>query len=895
MHRGNCSMQTALSHPCDIVLRDGSTLEIRPATLADAPAVLALFQRLSPESVYKRFGAAHRPTSTDAARVCGTNGNDAALVAERAGSIVAAVQYCRDPQKPDRAEVAFTVADEFQGLGIGTRMLERLAAIARERGLAWFDAYVLGTNRQMLRLFADSGFTLAQDSERGAVQVMLSLAETAAHEERAAARAAISAAASLRPFFEPRTVAVVGAGRTRGGIGAEIFHNLIAGGFRGNLYPVNSAAVTVEEHPAYPSVTAIAEAVDLAIIAVPAACVDDVVDDCIRKGVRGIVVISAGFSEAGPEGRARERALVDKVRSAGIRMVGPNCMGVVNTNACVRLNATFAPVSPVAGRVAFSSQSGALGLAILDYARSLNLGVSTFVSVGNKADVSSNDLIQYWSEDPGTDVILLYLESFGNPRKFTQIARRVARRKPIVAVKAGRSNAGARAAASHTGALAASDTIVDALFGQAGVIRTDTLEELFEVAMLLAHQPLPAGGRVAVLTNAGGPGILAADACEAAGLTLPVLTESTAASLRAFLPAAASVANPVDVLATASADDYRRAIPLLLADPQVDSLIVIFTPPLVTHADDVARAIVETTRRAHKPVLATFLTAKGAPASLSPVPCYTFPESAARALARAARYARWRATPPGACRLFADIRPSEARAIVARALSAGGGWLNASEAAALLDAVGITTTWTVAAAHIEAAVEAARQIGFPVVLKAAGPTLLHKTEARAVAIGLANEDAVRRAYADFVARLGDALTGVVVQPMISNGTEMFVGATLDPTFGHVVMCGGGGTRLELLKDVACGLHPLTDATAQEMLDSLRSIQLLRGFRGAPHGDEAALRELMLRLSALLDVCPEVVEIDLNPVIVLSSGIQAVDVRVRVSREEPRPPSRRVEY
>ena len=895
MHRAKYRMQAAAAAPCDIVLRDGSTLHVRPAAPGDAEAVFALFLRLSPESAYNRFAAAHRPTPADALQVCGAIDRTVALVAERAGAIVAAVQYCLDPSHPDRAEVAFTVADDFQGLGIGTRLLERLAAVARDRGIAWFDAYVLGDNRRMLQLFADSGFTLAKEIEGGATHVVLSLDDTVLHEERSARRAAVSAAASLRPFFEPRTVAVVGAGRTRGGIGAEIFHNLAAGGFRGLVFPVNASAAYVEGIAAYPTVSAIPQSVDLAVIAVPAACVDAVVDDCIRKKVRAIVVITAGFGETGTAGRAREAALLDKVRAAGMRMIGPNCMGVVNADPAVRLNATFAPSSPPPGRVAFSSQSGALGLAILEYARRLNLGISTFASIGNKADVSSNDLIQYWADDPRTDVILLYLESFGNPRKFSQIARRVARRKPIVAVKAGRSRSGTRAAASHTGALAASDTAVDALFRQAGVIRTDTLEELFDVAMLLAHQPVPAGSRVAVLTNAGGPAILAADACEASGLTLPALAGQTIAALRAFLPQAASVGNPVDMLATASADHYRRAIPLLLADPAVDSLIVIFIPPLVTDTSDVAEAIVETTRRAAKPVLATFLGAIGASEALAPVPCFTFPEAAARALARAAAYGRWKTKPSGTVVTFTDCRTEDARAVIGRALPAGGGWLAPDDAQALVAAFGIPAVHTVVVDNEEAAVRAARGVGFPVVLKGTGPALLHKTESRAVALELTDEDAVRRAHADLVARLGTALTGVLVQPMVAPGTEMFVGATLDPTFGHIVLCGSGGTLLELVNDVACGLHPLTDTSAQEMLDAIRGVALVRGFRGAPRGDEAALHDLLLRVSALLAACPEISEMDLNPVIVHPTGLQAVDVRVRIAAPHVGAATRRVEY
>jgi acetyl coenzyme A synthetase (ADP forming)-like protein len=395
----------------------------------------------------------------------------------------------------------------------------------------------------------------------------------------------------MKHFFEPKVVAVVGASRERGKIGAEILHNLIDGDFTGRLVAIHPSASSVQGVAAYPRVTAVPEAVDLAVITVPCAHVSDVVDDCIVQGVSALVIISAGFGETGPAGRALEREILEKVRRAGIRMIGPNCMGIINTNPDVRLNATFSPVTPIEGRVAFSTQSGALGLAILDYVQQLHLGISTFVSVGNKADVSGNDLIQYWADDPRTDVILLYLESFGNPRRFAQIARRVARKKPIVAVKSGRSRAGARAASSHTGALATSDSVVDALFRQAGIIRTTTLEELFDAATLLAHQPLPAGARVAILSNAGGPAILAADACEAQGLVLSSFSDATAVELRRFLPSAASIGNPVDMLASATAEHYGRAMSVLLADANVDSVLAIYIPPLVTQPHEVARSV----------------------------------------------------------------------------------------------------------------------------------------------------------------------------------------------------------------------------------------------------------------------------------------------------------------
>ena len=683
---------------------------------------------------------------------------------------------------------------------------------------------------------------------------------------------------SLRPVFEPRTVAVIGASRHRGSIGAEIFHNLSAGGFTGKALPVNPHAAEVGGVPAYRSVRDVPGHVDLAVVAVPAAAVVDVVDDCIAKRVGAIVVISAGFGETGEQGRTVELALRERVRAAGIRMIGPNCMGVVNTDPAFHLNASFSPTFPPEGQIAFSSQSGALGLAILEYAQQLNLGLSTFASVGNKADVSANDLLEYWEHDERTRVILLYLESFGNPRRFREIAQRVTREKPIVAVKAGRSSSGARAACSHTGALAASDTVVDALFRDSGVIRTETLEELFDVAALLAHQPLPAGRRVAILTNAGGPGILAADACEGFGLAVPPLDPSTVTALREFLPAAASISNPVDMLATASAGDYARAIPLLLHDPGIDSLLTIFIPPLVTNSEDAARAIAAQARHATKPVLATFFGAAGVPEILSPVPCYTFPESAARALAHAADYASRRQTPIGIVPAFPDIDRNEARAIVQRAQQTGGGWLSPLACEAILRAVGIPAAATHVARNVVEACALAREVGYPVVLKGSGPEILHKTEAHAVRTGLQDSEEVAAAYRSLSSH--PLVRQVLVQPM-ARGVEMFVGASFDPKFGHAIVCGSGGTLVELMHDTSCRLAPLTEVAAREMLNDLRGTRLLRGFRGAPPADEAGLLDILLRVSALLETCPEIEELDLNPVLVSTDGAVAVDARVRI--------------
>jgi acyl-CoA synthetase (NDP forming) len=571
-------------------------------------------------------------------------------------------------------------------------------------------------------------------------------------------------------------------------------------------------------------------------------------------------------------------------------------MGLLNTDPAVRLNATFSPVYPPAGGVAMSTQSGALGLAILDYAKRLNIGISSFVSVGNKPDVSGNDLIQYWAEDPRTSVILLYLESFGNPKKFSEIARRVARTKPIVAVKAGRSSAGSRAASSHTGALASSDVVVDALFRQAGVIRTARLEELFDAAALLANQPVPRGRRVAVVTNAGGPGILAADACEAHGLVLPVLEDQTREELRSFLPAAASVANPVDMLASAPPDHYRRALSAILRDPSVDSVIAIFIPPLVTEPIDVAAAILEAARVTRdKPVLGVFMRAEGAPPTLAPIPCYAFPESAALALARVTTYGEWLAKPAEAPPVLPNFDHARVRQIVDAVVTRGGGWTTADEVAQLLSAAGIESAAARVADDLDGALRAAAAIGYPVALKALGPALVHKTERRAVALNLATGREVTTAYEDFNARLGTDMTAVLVQQMVPKGVEMIVGAIHDPLFGPVIACGTGGVLVDVLADTAFRLHPLTASDAHEMIGDLRGARLLRGYRGAPPADERALQDVVLRVSALVDAAPEIQELDLNPVIVLPTAARVADARIRIASTHPLRSGRRVEY
>jgi acetyl coenzyme A synthetase (ADP forming)-like protein len=879
---------------CDVVLRDGTTVHLRPLAASDATALDRFYAGLSEDSVQFRFfgqGGGRRALQ----RLLSADGStEFALIAECSGTIVALAQYARDTKDASRAEAAFLVADAMQGRGIGTRLLEQLAEHARERGVSTFHADVLGSNSRMLQVFVDSGFDVRSRTEHGVIEVVFPLAETAAFAERVAQRATVAARASLHPFFEPASVAVVGAKRSHAGVGAAILENLRTTGFAGRIVPIHPAAHELQGLAAFQRLTDVPGAVDLVVIVVPAVAVESVVRDAIAKGVKALVVISAGFAETGATGRRLEEDLLALVRSAGVRMIGPNCMGLLNADPAVMLNATFAPVFPPSGHVAFSTQSGALGLAILEYAKRVNLGLSTFASIGNKADVSSNDLIQYWSDDPQTRVILLYLESFGNPRKFAQLARDVGRRKPIVAVKAGRSRAGARAASSHTGALAASDTIVDALFRHAGVIRTTTLEEMFDIAMLLDRQPLPAGPRVAVLTNAGGPGILAADACEAHRLQVAALHDSSLTQLRSFLPAAAGLHNPVDMLATATAGHYERAMRLLLADPNVDSLLTIFIPPLVTAATDVAAAMTRVAREATKPVVATFMSVEGATALLSPIPCYRFPEAAVAALARATAYAAWRRQPPGT---VPDFTTEVARAapLLTTALSRGGGWMAPLEAQQVLESLGVPVVASRLVRDADDAVAAADVIGYPVALKGTGPSILHKSDVGAVKLGVPDHNELRRSVEELANRLGAKLTSLLVQQMAGEGVEMFVGGIQDPTFGPVIFCGSGGVLVELFGDAVCRLCPLSDRDAAEMVSEIRGVARLRGHRGRPASDEGALRDVLLRIAALLEAHPEIREMDVNPLIVRPQGIVAVDVRIRLDAPVMQRVSRRVRY
>jgi acetyl coenzyme A synthetase (ADP forming)-like protein len=813
-----------------------------------------------------------------------------ALVAEHAGHLVAVARYDRlDP--PSEAEAAFVVEDSWQGRGLGTLLVEHLAAVAREHGITRLVAHTLPHNEKMLGVFRDAGFVRRSEFADGTVRVTLDIEATAASVEASDERDRTAAVRSIARVLEPRSIAVVGASTRAGTIGHEIFRNLLTGGFEGPVYPVHPTAAHISSVRAYPTVLDIPDAVDLAVVVVPAQAVLDIVDQCGAKLVHALVIISAGFAETGPDGRNLEREVVQRARVHGMRIVGPNCMGVINATKGVRMNATFAPVTPPLGRVAFSSQSGALGIAILRAAADLGLGISSFVSVGNKADVSGNDLLRYWEADTNTDVILLYLESFGNPRKFSRIARRVSRAKPIVAVKSGRTPAGSRAASSHTAALMSSETAVDALFRQTGVIRVDTLEQLFDVAQVLSLQPLPAGRRVAIVSNAGGPGILAADACEQAGLLVPELSVVTQQHLRVFLPPVATVTNPIDLIASAGADEYRQALDLLVADEGVDAVLALFVPPLVTRPEDVASAIGHVARSPDhdKPIIANFLAMGALPDSLASVPTFAYPETAVQALARVVSYAEWRERPPGEVPELDGIDRAAASTVIEGVLTAdkAGRWLGPVEAVELLTAYGIPVVATVPCRSPADAMAAASQLGYPVAMKTADGDVVHKTDVGAVRLDLRSDADVERSFAVITAAVGGT-AGVLVQPMAQRGVETIVGLVQDPAFGPLIMFGTGGTSVELLQDQSFRILPLTDVDARELVRSTRGSALLFGYRGGEPADTDALEHLLMRVGLLAEAHPEVAEIDLNPVLVSPAGALVVDAKVRVAPYERHP-------
>jgi acetyl coenzyme A synthetase (ADP forming)-like protein len=888
-----------------LILRDGTTAAVRLAHPQDRELMAEFFRTLSKDSRQQRFFSIAEPTANLIESFCDDSDTRTRLclivtrVSGGISRIIASANYMAHGEAT--AEIALAVDDAFQGKGIGTLLLERLAVLAVRNGFRRFWAITRADNQPMLDVFRNSGFASRSRVDEGYTEIDLSVLPSEASVARAEFHDRVATVASLRPFFQPRSVAIVGASRNPNNIGTRILNAVVSAGYKGPVYPVNPRGEVAGSLKAYSNLGELPQSPDLVVVAVPSNAVSAVIDDCAVRAVRAVIVISAGFAEVGAEGRTRQQQLLDKIRGHGMRMVGPNCLGLLNTDPEVRLNASFAPDFPAAGNVAFCSQSGALGLAIINLARQRSLGLSSFVSIGNKADISGNDLIQYWEEDDRTKVILLYLESFGNPRRFARIAKRVSRHKPIVAVKAGRTGAGRRAAGSHTAALAADDVAVDALFHQTGVIRAETLGEMFDLALTLSSQPLPRGRRVAILTNAGGLGILCADACEANGLVVQQPGAQTKRRLREFLSPAASVENPVDMIASASAEDFRRAVEILLCADETDALIILTIDVGLADIAGVSREVERAVNAARpksgagKPVLTCMMDGERvAPTATAgePLPNLTFPESAARVLSKLALYAEWCGRPEGMSIDFDNIRPQDARALCEQVQrDRGATWLSGEETRKVLSAFAVPLAPGGICRGEEEAASLAREIGFPVALKLASRTIVHKTEFGAVCLDLADEAAVRQAFTEIQQRLEhagrlDEMDGVMIQPMISDGVELMIGVTQDPLFGPLIGFGLGGIHVEILKDVCFRVTPITDRDAAEMVRSIKGYRLLEGYRGHPAADITAIEDLLLRIARLVEEVPQIAELDLNPVIALppGRGCQIVDARIRVAKK-----------
>jgi acyl-CoA synthetase (NDP forming)/GNAT superfamily N-acetyltransferase len=905
-----------------LILRDGSTAFIRLSEPGDRDALREFFQRLSPVSRRRRFFSSAEPAEALLARQCDSSNprSQLTLIVSRivggASRIIATGSYvARDDAS---AEVAFAVDDEFQGKGLGGLLLERLALLAARHGFVRFWALTRVENQLMLETFRQSGFPLHSKVEDECVEIDFSVAPSADSVSRSEVRDRVFTTASLHPFFRPRSIAFIGASRDTSSIGRRILDSLVAGGFPGPIYAVNPNASRIETFPTYTSARQIPQGADLAILAIPWGGLLEAVDDCAVAGVRALVVITGGFAESDGPGRALQDKLVERARGHGMRVVGPNSMGLLNTDPDVRLNASLSPSLPPRGMIAMSTQSGALGLAMLAMARHRHLGVSTFVSVGNKADISGNDLLQYWQGDEKTRLILLYLESFGNPRRFARIARGVSQAKPIVVVMAERRVVGGlggpqgsplgslentpdpEAARPGVAVLVAGHDPVNALFRQTGVMRAETLDEMFDLAAALDRQPLPAGRRVAILSDGGGPGILCAGACQAARLSVPPLSDSTKERLAAFLSPGTTIGNPLELAFSSSADPYARAVETLLAAREVDALIAIHTPLDSNGSDAMLDAIRQGTAAgraaggAGKPVLACLVAKDGAGTPIvlagESIPTYAFPESAARVLGKVAAYAEWRAGPRGIIPDFDDIDPASARQTCRMAIEErGAGWLSAEEGRAVLAAMRLPLVPAGVARSAGEAARLARNIGFPVVVKLASRRILHKMEKGWVHLGVADEAAVESAFeairrsAESDESLG-AMEGALVQPMVGSNVEVMVSMLEDPSFGPLIAFGLGGIHLEMITDVSVRVTPLTDRAAAAMVREIRGYPLLEGYRGHPPADLKAIQDLLLRVSRLVEEVPDIAELMLSPIFVgpPGEGCRIGDSRIRVA-------------
>jgi acyl-CoA synthetase (NDP forming)/GNAT superfamily N-acetyltransferase len=873
----------------DALLSDGSVVRIRPATEADEDRLLALHEAASDRSIYLRYFSLNRRAGDRYVdKVLHGGKEEIVLVAEQQGTVVGMAGCTRLDRTAD-GEVAMLVADSHQRRGVGTLLLEHLAAVARQAGMRSFVADTLADNGLMQQVFTDAGFRVERHSDLDVTHVRMSLTPTPQAQNAVDLRERSADVASLRHVLAPKSIVVVGASDRPGSVGGAVLRNIIAGHYRGILRAVNPHRRWVERLRAYPSVLSLPEPVDLAIVAVPGPAVEQVIRDCGARGIPAAVILSAGFGETDTAGADRERQLLRTARAAGVRLVGPNCLGVAVRTADMRLNATFGAASPPPGGVGIASQSGALGIGLLAEAAHRHIGVSGFVSLGNKLDVSGNDLLLYWEDDPATRVIALYLESFGNPEKFLRHARRIARSKPIVALKAGRTDAGARGGASHTAAAATPDVVVTTLLEQAGVIQVRSTEELLDVVQLLSGQPVPAGRRLGIIGNAGGPGILAADASADAGLEVPELSTPTQDALRAAAPGLASAGNPIDLGAAADAGAYDKTIRALLGSGEVDALVVIHAATSVSDPPSVAAAIRRAARaEGGDTTVAAVLIGTDADGVLTdpadmvhPLPPYAFPEAAVRAIGHAAAYGEWRRRPAGSVTRPSDMDTAAARNIAVRALAAhpDGCWLDPQDTADLLAGIGVPYSRTEHAGSAAEAVAAAGRLGLPVVLKTAA-TLAHKTELGGVRTDLADPSAVRAAYEAITAAIPGA--GVLVQPMAPSGVELLVGVSRTEPYPPVLLVGLGGTATALLGDTATRLAPITDTDAHDMIRQLRSAPLLLGYRGAAPTDVAGLEDLLQRIGTLADEIPEIAELDLNPVIVGVDGLSTVDAKIRVA-------------
>ena len=861
----------------DVLASDGGVVHLRPIVPEDADLVVDFHGRLSERTRYLRyFGPYPTISKRDLFNFTVVDHHRrVAFVALLGGEIIAVGRYeGLDEGDGLSAEVAFTVADAHQGRGLGPILLEHLAGAAAENGLRRFVAEVLAENRHMITVFREAGYQVSRSFEGGVVHLEFDIDPTEALVSVRNARERAAEARSVRNILSPGSVAVIGASTDSRKVGNAVLVNMLRSGFTGPVYPVNAEHRSVRGVRAYPTVRDIPDEIDLAVAAVPAESIDAVLDDCLDKGVKALLVVSSGFGETGPVGRDAERRLALAARAHGMRLIGPNALGVANNDPAIGLNATLAPVLPTAGNVGFFCQSGALGIAILDEAAKTGVGLSSFVSAGNRADLSGNDLLQYWDTDPATEVVLLYLESFGNPRKFSRIARRVARNKPIVAVKSGR-HAVPPTHAARPGEM--DDTIVRYLFEQAGVVQVESIAQLFDSALLFGYQPLPGGPRVAVVGNSTALGVLAVDAARSQGL---------------------HPAEAVDLGAQATPQEFADAVSRALAATDVDAVIAVFVPPVAVTVEPYAEALREAVADTDKPVVTTFLATEGIPDVLAvrdeagnpvrgSVPSYPGPERAATALARAWRYAKWRSRPVSQVVRPSGIDPERARALVEGwlATTPDGRYLSDTEAAVLLACYGVHVAEFRAVTTEDEAVDAAAEIGFPVAVKATGAQWRHRPDLSGVRLDLVDADSVRAAYRDLAVVSGEPL--LHVQKMATKGIGCAIRVQDDPSFGSLISFGVAGVISDLLGDRAYRVLPLTEDEAVELIEAPKAAPLLTGYRNSAPASRAALVDFVQRISALADDLPEVRALACEPVLASPTGAELTDAHVRIG-PEPHP-------